>query len=26
MDNPFEGYAQVDLSQLFKLDKYLDAK
>jgi hypothetical protein len=26
MDNPFEGYAQVDLNQLYKLDKYLDSK
>jgi hypothetical protein len=26
MDNPFEGYATVDLRQLYKLDKYLDAK
>jgi hypothetical protein len=26
MDNPFEGYATVDLRQLDKLDKYLDAK
>jgi hypothetical protein len=26
MDNPFEGYAQVNLSQLYKLDKYLDSK
>jgi hypothetical protein len=24
MDNPFEGYASVDLNQLYKLDKYLD--
>jgi hypothetical protein len=24
MDNPFEGYVTVDLSQLHKLDKYLD--
>jgi hypothetical protein len=26
MDNPFEGYATVELSQLYKLDNYLDAK
>jgi hypothetical protein len=26
MDNPFEGYATVDLRQLFKLDKYLETK
>jgi hypothetical protein len=26
MDNPFDGYAQVDLSQLDKLEKYLDTK
>jgi hypothetical protein len=26
MDNPFEGYATVDLRQLYKLDKYLDVK
>jgi hypothetical protein len=26
MDNPFEGHAQIDLSQLHKLDKYLDAR
>jgi hypothetical protein len=26
MDNPFEGYATVDLKQLDKFDKYLDAK
>jgi hypothetical protein len=26
MDNPFEGYATVNLKQLYKLDKYLDAK
>jgi hypothetical protein len=26
MDNPFEGYAAVDLNQLHKLDKYLDSK
>jgi hypothetical protein len=25
MDNPFEGHARVDLSQLYKLDKHLDA-
>jgi hypothetical protein len=26
MDNPFEGYASIDLSHLYKLDKYLDRK
>jgi hypothetical protein len=26
MDNPFDGHASVDLRQLYKLDKYLDAK
>jgi hypothetical protein len=26
MDNPFEGYATVDLSQLYKLDKYIETK
>lgn len=26
MDNPFEGYATVDLRQLYKLDKYLDSR
>jgi hypothetical protein len=26
MDNPFEGHAKVDLSQLYKLDKYLDSR
>jgi hypothetical protein len=26
MDNPFEGYSQVDLNQLYKLDKYLDSR
>jgi Ca2+-transporting ATPase len=26
MDNPFEGYAKIDLRQINKLDKYLDGK
>lgn len=26
MDNPFEGYAKIDLRQINKLDKYLDEK
>jgi hypothetical protein len=26
MDNPFEGYVQIDLSHLHKLDKYLDSR
>jgi uncharacterized membrane protein len=26
MDNPFEGYAKVDLGHLYKLDRYLDGK
>jgi hypothetical protein len=26
LDNPFEGHATVDLSHLYKLDKYLDSK
>jgi hypothetical protein len=26
MDNPFEGYAKIDLSHLHKLDKYLDSR
>jgi hypothetical protein len=26
MDNPFEGYAKVDLGHLYKLEKYLDEK
>jgi hypothetical protein len=26
MDNPFEGYAQVDLRQIYKLDRYIDSK
>jgi hypothetical protein len=26
MDNPFEGDAQIDLSHLHKLDKYLDSR
>jgi hypothetical protein len=26
MDNPFEGYATVDLSLLYKLDEYLDSR
>ncbi len=26
MDNPFEGYATIDLGMIYKLDKYLDDK
>jgi hypothetical protein len=26
MDNPFDGFTQVDLRQLYKLDKYMDGK
>jgi hypothetical protein len=26
MDNPFEGYARVDWSQLYKLEKYMDSQ
>ena len=26
MDNPFEGYAVIDLEMIYKLDKYLDDK